>query len=118
MHQAQKTWANLGGKPGFPLGDHRDYHLTAWVKGGDYPRNGDLTRKRAALHRTNALFYRMLGGAEQGDLFNDVDPQLSVMWRHSLDYLTESQRHARELAANPAEWMLWNYPGVGPLKYD
>ncbi len=25
------------------------------------------------------------------------------------DYLTELQRHARELAANPSEWMLWNY---------
>ena len=25
------------------------------------------------------------------------------------DYLTELQRHARELAANPACWMPWNY---------
>jgi hypothetical protein len=25
------------------------------------------------------------------------------------DYLTELQRHARELASNPAEWMPWNY---------
>ena len=25
------------------------------------------------------------------------------------DYLTELQRHARELAANPAEWMAWSY---------
>ena len=25
------------------------------------------------------------------------------------DYLTELQRHARELEANPSEWMPWNY---------
>src|SRR5258706_2071028 len=28
---------------------------------------------------------------------------------NSFDYLTELQRHARELTANPAEWMPWNY---------
>ncbi len=28
---------------------------------------------------------------------------------NSLDYLTELQRHAGELSANPAEWMPWNY---------
>ena len=25
------------------------------------------------------------------------------------DYLTELQRHARELEANPSAWMPWNY---------
>ena len=28
---------------------------------------------------------------------------------NSFDYLTELLRHARELAANPALWMPWNY---------
>jgi transposase len=28
---------------------------------------------------------------------------------NSFDYLTELQRHARELAANEAAWMPWNY---------
>ena len=28
---------------------------------------------------------------------------------NSFDYLIELQRHAQELAANPAEWMPWNY---------
>jgi hypothetical protein len=28
---------------------------------------------------------------------------------NSFDYLTELQRHAQNLAANPAEWMPWNY---------
>ena len=28
---------------------------------------------------------------------------------NSFDYLTELQRHAQELAANPADWMPWTY---------
>jgi hypothetical protein len=28
---------------------------------------------------------------------------------NSFDHLAEFQRHARELAANPAEWMPWNF---------
>ncbi len=28
---------------------------------------------------------------------------------NSFDYLIKLQRHARELAANPVEWMPWNY---------
>jgi hypothetical protein len=28
---------------------------------------------------------------------------------NAMDYLTVLQRHVQELAANPAEWMPWNY---------
>jgi hypothetical protein len=28
---------------------------------------------------------------------------------NSFEYLTELQRHAHDLAANPAGWMPWNY---------
>jgi hypothetical protein len=28
---------------------------------------------------------------------------------NSFDYLTQLQRHARELTAKPTEWMPWNY---------
>jgi hypothetical protein len=33
------------------------------------------------------------------------------VWRsaNSFHHLTELQRHAPELAANPAAWMPWNY---------
>ncbi len=31
---------------------------------------------------------------------------------NSFDYLAERQRHARELADNPAVWMPWNYREV------
>ena len=28
---------------------------------------------------------------------------------NAFDYLTELQRHAKELKQNPSEWMPWNY---------
>lgn len=28
---------------------------------------------------------------------------------NSFDYLVQMQRHAEDLARNPAEWMPWNY---------
>ena len=40
---------------------------------------------------------------------HEPDPHLRVVRRQSFDYLIELQRHARELAARPAEWMPWNY---------
>ena len=65
--------------------------------------------KRAVLHRKNALFYRTLNGAQVGDLFMSLIHTAELCGANSFDYLTELQRHARELTANPAEWMPWNY---------
>jgi len=65
--------------------------------------------KRAVLHRKNALFYKTLHAAEVGDLFMTLIHTRQLCGANSFEYLTELQRHARELAANPAEWMPWNY---------
>jgi len=65
--------------------------------------------KRAVPHRKNALFYRTLNGARVGDLFMSLIHTCQLCGANSFDYLTELQRHARELAASPAEWMPWNY---------
>jgi hypothetical protein len=56
------------------------------------------------LHRKNALFYRT-HGAEVGDLFMTLIHPCQLCGANSFDYLTELQRHARELTANPAVWM-------------
>ena len=61
------------------------------------------------LHRKNALFYRTLNGAQVGDLFMSLIHTCQLCGANSFDYLTELQRHVQELAANPAEWMPWNY---------
>jgi transposase len=42
-------------------------------------------------NRKNSLFFKTERGAD------------------AFDYLTELQRHADELTANPSEWMPWNY---------
>jgi hypothetical protein len=59
--------------------------------------------------RKNALFYRTLHGAQVGDLFMSLIHTCQLCGVNSFDYLVELQRHARELAARPAEWMPWNY---------
>jgi hypothetical protein len=44
-----------------------------------------------------------------GDLFMTLIHTCQLCGANSFDYLTELQRHAQELTANPAEWMPWNY---------
>jgi len=46
---------------------------------------------------------------DQGDLFMTLIHTCQLCGANSFDYLTELQRHAKELAANPAEWMPWNF---------
>ena len=55
------------------------------------------------------MFYRTLNGAQVGDLFMSLIHTCQFCGANSFDYLTELQRHAQELAANPTEWMPWNY---------
>src|SRR5450432_2658195 len=95
--------------------------LTTFLREAGAPLDNNLCEralKRAVLHRKNALFYRTLHGAEVGDLFMTLIHTCQLCGANSFDYLTELQRHARELTANPAEWIPWNHrqtlepPGV------
>jgi hypothetical protein len=86
--------------------------LTAFLRDAGAPLDNNICEralKRTVLHRKNALFYKTLHGAEVGDLFMSLIHTCHLCDANSFDYLTELQRHARELAANPAEWMPWNY---------
>src|SRR6478672_5148480 len=86
--------------------------LTTFLREAGAPLDNNLCEralKRAVLHRKNALFYRTLHGAEVGDLFMTLIHTCQLCGANSFDYLTELQRHARELTANPAAWMPWNY---------
>ena len=94
--------------------------LTLFLREARAPLDNLVERalKRTVLHRKNALFYRTLNGAQVGDLFMSLIHTAELCGANSFDYLTELQRHAQELAANPAAWMPWNYretlesPGV------
>jgi len=86
--------------------------LTAFLREAGAPLDNNVCEralKRAVLHRKNALFYRTLHGAEAGDLFMSLIHTCELAGANPFDYLTELQRHARELADNPSAWMPWNY---------
>jgi hypothetical protein len=88
--------------------------LTAFLREAGAPLDNNLCEralKRAVLHRKNALFYRTLHGAEAGDLFMSLIHTCELADANPFDYLTQLQRHAGELAANPSAWMPWNYTG-------
>ena len=86
--------------------------LTVFLRKAGAPLDNNIAEralKRAVLHRKNALFYRTLHGAQVGDLFMSLIHTCQLCGANSFDYLVELQRHPRELAACPAEWMPWNY---------
>ena len=86
--------------------------LTLFLRIAGAPVDNNIVEralKRAVLHRKNALFYRTLHGAQVGDLFMSLIHTCQLCGVNSFDYLIELQRHAQELAANPAEWTPWNY---------
>jgi transposase len=86
--------------------------LTVFLREAGAPLDNNLCErvlKRAVLHRKNALFYRTLNGAEVGDLFMSLIHTCQLNGANSFKYLTELQRHAPQLAANPSDWMPWNY---------
>jgi hypothetical protein len=65
--------------------------------------------KKAILHRKNAYFYKTQNGARVGDLFMSLIHTCELNGGNPFRYLTQLQKHARELAATPADWMPWNY---------
>ena len=61
------------------------------------------------MHRKNSLFYKTRNGARVGDLYMSLIHTCELNDANPFDYLTELQKHASELAENPASWMPWNY---------
>ena len=64
---------------------------------------------KAILHRKNSLFYKTENGAHVGDVFMSLIYTCELCGANSFDYLTELDRHAADLSANPENWMPWNY---------
>jgi len=64
---------------------------------------------KAPHNRKNAYFYKTENGAHVGDLFMSLIHTCELNGANPFHYLTELQKHARELAAVPADWMPWNY---------
>jgi len=65
--------------------------------------------KKAILHRKNALFYKTENGAHVGDLYMSLIYTCQFGGVDPFDYLSALQRNAADLAAQPENWMPWNY---------
>jgi transposase len=66
-------------------------------------------QKRAVLHRKNSLFYKTDNGARTGDLYMSAIHTCDLNGVDPFDYLTQLQRHAKEVRAHPEQWLPWNY---------
>jgi transposase len=105
-------------EPNSPLGNAIGYMLRHWDKltlflhQAGAPLDNNLCEralKKAILHRKNSLFYKTRNGARVGDLFMSLIYTCQLNQANPFDYLTELQRHADALAAQPGRWMPWNY---------
>jgi transposase len=86
--------------------------LTLFLRVAGAPLDNNICEralKKAILHRKNALFYKTHRGARVGDVFMSLIHTCEFCGANPFDYLTELERHAEELAANPKSWMPWNY---------
>ena len=86
--------------------------LTLFLRQAGVPLDNNLTErmlKKAIIHRKNSMFYKTANGAAVGDLYMALIATAKLAEADPFDYLNELQRHAEEVAADPAQWMPWNY---------
>lgn len=116
-------------EPNSSLGRAISYMLKHWEKltlflrvpGAPLDNNiCERALKKAILHRKNALFYKTENGAHVGDIYMSLIYTCELCDANPLDYLTEIERHAGELALRPEHWMPWNYrstlPGISAAR--
>jgi transposase len=86
--------------------------LTLFLRAPGAPLDNNICErilKKAILHRKNALFYKTSRGAHVGDVFMSLIHTAELCGADAFGYLTELDRHAKEVAVNPQDWMPWNY---------
>jgi hypothetical protein len=108
-------------EPNSALGDAINFMLKHWDKltlflrkaGAPLDNNVcERALKKAILHRKNALFYRTSNGARVGDMYMSLIHTCELCQANPFDYLTELQRHADAVDANPEQWLPWTYRGT------
>ena len=100
----------LGGAIAYAL--KRWGRLTLFLEREGAPIDNNICEnmlKRAILHRKDSLFYKTEHGAHVGDLYMSLIATARLAGANPFDYLTELQRHAKEVANSPADWMPWRY---------
>jgi len=105
-------------EPNSGLGEAITYMLKRWdkftlfLRQAGAPLDNNLCEralKKVILHRKNAMFYKTENGAHVADVYLSLIDTCELCGANPFDYLTELQRHAQEVAANPACWLPWNY---------
>lgn len=105
-------------EPNSSLGQAIEYmrdhwrELTLFLRVPGAPLDNNICEralKKAILHRKGSLFYKTKKGARVGDLFMSLIHTCELNEVGSFDYLVALQRHHREVAEHPEEWMPWNY---------
>jgi transposase len=86
--------------------------LTLFLRVAGAPLDNNICEralKKAILHRKNSLFYKTKNGAGVGDLYMSLIHTCELNRVNPVDYLTELQRHADDVAQAPGAWLPWNY---------
>jgi transposase len=105
-------------EPNSGIGKAIEYMLKRWdkltrfltVPGAPLDNNiCERALKMVIRHRKNSLYYRTERGAWVGDLFMSFIHTCSLMEINALEYITILLRNADKLAADPGQWMPWNY---------
>lgn len=118
-------------EPNSNLGKALQYMLNHWegltlflrVPGAPLDNNlCEQMLKRAIAHRKNSMFFKTVKGAATGDAFMSVIHTCTACGVNPFDYLQALQIHVKEVLAQAALWLPWNYreqlgapkPGAGP----
>mgnify|MGYP001821808975 FL=1 len=105
-------------EPNSGLGEAISYMLNHWQKltlflrkaGAPLDNNvAERALKKIILHRKNSYFYRSQNGARVGDLYMSLIYTCELNGVNPFNYLTELERHAKQLTSHPEQWMPWNY---------
>jgi transposase len=86
--------------------------LTRFLHVENAPLDNNITEralKQAIKHRKNSLFYKTLNGARVGDTFMSLIHTAELNGVDAFEYLVALLRHPVQIAANPGEWMPWNF---------
>lgn len=86
--------------------------LTLFLRKAGAPLDNNVVEralKMAILHRKNSMFYKSDRGAHVGDVYMSLIHTCGLNGVDAFDYLTQLQRHAKEVRAHPDRWMPWNY---------
>ncbi|MBI4801079.1 MAG: IS66 family transposase [Elusimicrobia bacterium] len=102
--------SGMGGAIGYML-KHWE-KLTIFLRKAGAPLDNNICEralKKAILHRKNSLFYKTDNGARVGDVYMSLIHTCDLNGVDPFDYLTQLQRHAKKVRAQPGQWMPWNY---------